>query len=52
MKHEPKAPPESKFFRIFIIKGGRSAFIKLVFAENELNGANADIPSRFYLRNP
>ena len=36
--------------RLFIIKGGQAAFIKLVFAKNRFNGANADVPSRFYLR--
>lgn len=42
--------PQSDRFWLSIINGGQAAFIKLVFAKNELNGANADVPSRFYLR--
>ena len=35
---------------LFIIKGGRPVFIKLVFSTNRLNGGNTDVPNRFYLR--
>jgi len=35
---------------LFIIKGGRSAFIKLVVAKNLFNGVNTDVPTRFYPR--
>src|SRR5690606_23640099 len=30
--------------RLFIIKGGRSPFARLVFAKNSSNGSNADVP--------
>src|SRR5690606_21644074 len=38
--------------RLFIIKGGRSTFARLVFAKNTSNGSNADVPNRFYPRDP
>src|SRR5690606_6212867 len=37
---------------LFIMIGGRSTFIRLVFAKNSSKGNNADVPSKFYLRNP
>src|SRR5690606_8412878 len=36
--------------RLYIINGGRPAFIRLVFAKNLSKGNNADVPNRFYLR--
>ncbi|WP_236844520.1 hypothetical protein, partial [Bordetella sp. 15P40C-2] len=34
--------------RLYIINGGRPAFIRLVFAKNLSKGNNADVPNRFY----
>src|SRR5690606_41273753 len=38
--------------RLFIMIGGRSTFIRLVFAKNSSKGNNADVPNRFYPRDP
>src|SRR5690606_40426634 len=37
-------------YGLYIIKGGRSTFARLVFAKNSSNGSNADVPNRFYPR--
>src|SRR5690606_30992658 len=44
--------PARALARLFIIKGGRSTFARLVFAKNTSNGSNADVPNRFYPRDP
>src|SRR5690606_30410255 len=49
-RHKNKNGNTRRARRLFIIKGGRSTFARLVFAKNLSNGSNADVPNRFYPR--